>query len=228
VLAGAVVDVAACCYALLCLLPLLNCSPSFVAHLFLIMLPQHASKLDSKGKCHLFYMLLLLQVLSLSLQLYSCRVIQQVVNSDSNCAYGLLLQVLSLSLQLYSCRVIQKALEVLPLEQKIGMVAELEGALMRCVRDQNGNHVIQKVGATQTSVNATAPTWQFLDVCFHASRLAGNNTAANHLTLLLNSPIGSRFTEHRNWCAALQVIECVPPEHITNLLDTFSGKYSTH
>lgn len=56
-----------------------------------------------------------------------------------------LLQVLSLSLQLYSCRVIQKALEVLPLEQKIGMVAELDGALMRCVRDQNGNHVIQKV-----------------------------------------------------------------------------------
>lgn len=55
------------------------------------------------------------------------------------------LQVLSLSLQLYSCRVIQKALEVLPLDQKIGMVAELDGALMRCVRDQNGNHVIQKV-----------------------------------------------------------------------------------
>jgi hypothetical protein len=59
-----------------------------------------------------------------------------------------LLQVLSLSLQLYSCRVIQKALEVLPLEQKISMVAELDGALMRCVRDQNGNHVIQKVRCT--------------------------------------------------------------------------------
>lgn len=53
--------------------------------------------------------------------------------------------MLSLSLQLYSCRVIQKALEVLPLDQKISMVAELDGALMRCVRDQNGNHVIQKV-----------------------------------------------------------------------------------
>jgi len=56
------------------------------------------------------------------------------------------LQVLQLSLQLYSCRVIQKALEVLPLDQKIAMVHELDGHLMRCVRDQNGNHVIQKVG----------------------------------------------------------------------------------
>lgn len=54
-------------------------------------------------------------------------------------------QVLQLSLQLYSCRVIQKALEVLPLDQKIAMVHELDGHLMRCVRDQNGNHVIQKV-----------------------------------------------------------------------------------
>jgi hypothetical protein len=55
------------------------------------------------------------------------------------------LQVLQLSLQLYSCRVIQKALEILPLDQKIAMVHELDGHLMRCVRDQNGNHVIQKV-----------------------------------------------------------------------------------
>jgi pumilio RNA-binding family len=68
----------------------------------------------------------------------------------------LLLQVLSLSLQLYSCRVIQKALEVLPLEQKIGMVAELDGALMRCVRDQNGNHVIQKVRPSPFSFWAVA------------------------------------------------------------------------
>lgn len=54
-------------------------------------------------------------------------------------------QVLQLSLQLYSCRVIQKALEVLPLETKVSIVGELDGHLMRCVRDQNGNHVVQKV-----------------------------------------------------------------------------------
>ena len=52
--------------------------------------------------------------------------------------------VLPLSLQMYGCRVIQKALEVLPLEQQRIIVKELQGQVMRCVRDQNGNHVIQK------------------------------------------------------------------------------------
>ena len=46
---------------------------------------------------------------------------------------------------MYSCRVIQKALEVCTLEEKVDMVAELEGHLLRCVRDQNGNHVVQKI-----------------------------------------------------------------------------------
>ncbi|KAG6497232.1 hypothetical protein ZIOFF_045125 [Zingiber officinale] len=68
--------------------------------------------------------------------------------------------VLALSLQMYGCRVIQKldgliwkkftfhflfqAIEVADLDQKIMMVAELDGQVIRCVRDQNGNHVIQK------------------------------------------------------------------------------------
>lgn len=30
------------------------------------------------------------------------------------------------------------------MDQKIKMVEELDGHVMRCVRDQNGNHVIQK------------------------------------------------------------------------------------
>lgn len=30
------------------------------------------------------------------------------------------------------------------LDQKIEMVGELDGHIMRCVHDQNGNHVIQK------------------------------------------------------------------------------------
>ena len=30
------------------------------------------------------------------------------------------------------------------LDQKIQMVKELDGHVMRCVRDQNGNHVVQK------------------------------------------------------------------------------------
>ena len=41
---------------------------------------------------------------------------------------------MTLSLQMYGCQVIQKTIEVV----------ELDGHVMRCVRDQNGNHVIQK------------------------------------------------------------------------------------
>lgn len=37
-----------------------------------------------------------------------------------------------------------QAIEVVDLDQQTKMVAELDGNIMRCVRDQNGNHVIQK------------------------------------------------------------------------------------
>ena len=37
-----------------------------------------------------------------------------------------------------------QAIEVVDLDQQTRMVAELDGNVMRCVRDQNGNHVIQK------------------------------------------------------------------------------------
>jgi hypothetical protein len=37
-----------------------------------------------------------------------------------------------------------QALEVIELEQKAQLVREMDGHVMRCVRDQNGNHVIQK------------------------------------------------------------------------------------
>ncbi|GJW77798.1 pumilio homolog 2-like protein, partial [Tanacetum coccineum] len=59
-------------------------------------------------------------------------------------ARKLLGHVLTLSRQMYSCRVIQKAIKVVDMDQKIKMVGELDGHIMRCVSDQNGNHVIQK------------------------------------------------------------------------------------
>ena len=37
-----------------------------------------------------------------------------------------------------------KAIEVVELDQQTKMVTELDGHILRCVRDQNGNHVIQK------------------------------------------------------------------------------------
>eukprot|EP00976_Prorocentrum_cordatum_P023998 488666-Prorocentrum_minimum.AAC.1 len=45
---------------------------------------------------------------------------------------------------MYGCRVIQKALAVVSEAQQLELVRELDGHVMRCVRDQNGNHVIQK------------------------------------------------------------------------------------
>ena len=37
-----------------------------------------------------------------------------------------------------------QAIEVVDLAQQTKMVAELDGHIMRCVREQSGNHVIQK------------------------------------------------------------------------------------
>lgn len=46
---------------------------------------------------------------------------------------------------MYGCRVVQKALEVISQDQQAVLVQELEGYVMKCIKDQNGNHVIQKV-----------------------------------------------------------------------------------
>lgn len=54
-------------------------------------------------------------------------------------------RVLPLSLQMYGCRVIQKALEWCDESLRVKLIKELHGNVIRCVRDQNGNHVIQKV-----------------------------------------------------------------------------------
>lgn len=49
-----------------------------------------------------------------------------------------------LALQMYGCRVIQKALESVGGEQQVEIVRELDGHVLKCVKDQNGNHVVQK------------------------------------------------------------------------------------
>lgn len=45
---------------------------------------------------------------------------------------------------MYGCRVIQKALESVSGEQQVEIVRELDGHVLKCVKDQNGNHVVQK------------------------------------------------------------------------------------
>lgn len=46
---------------------------------------------------------------------------------------------------MYGCRVIQKALESIPAEQQQDVVRELDGHVLKCVKDQNGNHVVSIV-----------------------------------------------------------------------------------
>lgn len=45
---------------------------------------------------------------------------------------------------MYGCRVIQKALESVTSDQQQEIVRELDGHVLKCVKDQNGNHVVQK------------------------------------------------------------------------------------
>ena len=37
-----------------------------------------------------------------------------------------------------------KALEQIEIDQQISLVRELDGHVLKCIKDQNGNHVIQK------------------------------------------------------------------------------------
>lgn len=53
--------------------------------------------------------------------------------------------VLKLALQMYGCRVIQKALESLDRENQMEIIKEMSSQVLKCVKDQNGNHVVQKV-----------------------------------------------------------------------------------
>ncbi|KAI9637972.1 armadillo-type protein, partial [Dioszegia hungarica] len=51
-------------------------------------------------------------------------------------------QVLNLSMQMYGCRVVQKALERVEKDQKLSIIAELDGKIVDCVKSANANHRI--------------------------------------------------------------------------------------
>jgi len=52
--------------------------------------------------------------------------------------------MLLLSLQMYGCRVIQKALESLDYDDLCELIREFDSYVLMCIKDQNGNHVMQK------------------------------------------------------------------------------------
>ncbi|KAG6900881.1 hypothetical protein C0993_009999 [Termitomyces sp. T159_Od127] len=54
-------------------------------------------------------------------------------------------RIQGLSQQMYGCRVVQKAIEFVLPEQQSVFVKELEPQILKCVKDANGNHVIQKL-----------------------------------------------------------------------------------
>lgn len=73
-------------------------------------------------------------------------------------------QSVTLSMQMYGCRVIQKALEYVSKERLIALVSEFNGPqLIKCVHDQNGNHVIQKCIEIVSRVAKEAPTQEESD-----------------------------------------------------------------
>lgn len=73
--------------------------------------------------------------------MYGCRVIQKVLHG---LALFLFCEKKFSYLSMIFIFTLLKAIEVVDLDQKTKMVTELDGHIMRCVRDQNGNHVIQK------------------------------------------------------------------------------------
>ncbi|KAG6491009.1 hypothetical protein ZIOFF_052341 [Zingiber officinale] len=93
-------------------------------------------------------------VLALSLQMYGCRVIQKVFSLSPLCVKEEVgrdeiessqqRHDLVSSLFIDYEKISIKAIEVVDLDQKKKIVLELDGSVIRCVRDQNGNHVIQK------------------------------------------------------------------------------------
>ncbi|CAK7337522.1 unnamed protein product [Dovyalis caffra] len=110
------------------------------------------------------------QILHLSLQMYGCRVIQKfpemgclpsefsvpwecVISGHIELDWTLVYRVSVLNKNRNGKFLIggallkldvRYALDVIELDQKAQLVHELDGHVMKCVRDQNGNHVIQK------------------------------------------------------------------------------------
>jgi pumilio RNA-binding family len=90
------------------------------------------------------------QALSLMTDVFGNYVIQKLFEFGSSEQCETLASLLpghtvNLAMQMYGCRVIQKALEYVQTPRLILLVNEFEGPpVLRCVHDQNGNHVIQK------------------------------------------------------------------------------------
>jgi pumilio RNA-binding family len=73
-----------------------------------------------------------------------CLIVAFPRGSRAHIADMLIKDMLELTLQMYGCRVVQKGLDVLPRDIIAHMIRRLDGHVVECVEDQNGNHVVQK------------------------------------------------------------------------------------
>jgi len=123
--------------------------------------------------------------------------------------------VLQLSLQMYGCRVVQKALEQIESAQQISLVMELDGFILKCIKDQNGNHVIQKC-----IERIPAPQIQFIIDAFHGQTYA-----------LATHPYGCRVIQRIfEYCGEEQTVSHQPLleelfQHIHQLAQDQYGNY---
>lgn len=113
-------------------------------------------------------------------------------------------QAVSLSMQMYGCRVVQKALEYVNRDRLVELVKEFEApqALIDCVHDSNGNHVIQKC----------------IEVVSKAARVAENPETEQYLSSRIQFIIDQfqgrvkELSSHPYGCRVVQRIL----EHCTN------------
>eukprot|EP00478_Filoreta_tenera_P000908 GABV01000914.1.p2 GENE.GABV01000914.1~~GABV01000914.1.p2 ORF type:complete len:137 (+),score=37.37 GABV01000914.1:237-647(+) len=114
---------------------------------------QHVEHCDSSTLDKIFQQLLP-ETLNLCTKVFSNYVVQKMFEFGSEpqrlaLAESMRGHISMLSCQMYGCRVVQKALECVkgsaPLNNmQLCLATELQSKVVECVRDQNGNHVIQK------------------------------------------------------------------------------------
>ena len=87
------------------------------------------------------------EVYNLSKDVFANYVIQRLLEivtptNKKKMIKELYTKIKELTLHMYGCRVIQKAIDVGDLEDIREHLSELKDELIKCVQDQNGNHVI--------------------------------------------------------------------------------------
>jgi len=147
-----------------------------VGHVSEFSLDQHGSrfiqgKLDyaSPADKQILFVEIVPVALTLCTDVFGNYVVQKMIEhgNEQQCATlaaCLKGRVVELSRHMYGCRVVQKALEMSKPAMQIELVSELRppGIVQDCIKDQNGNHVVQK--AIEKVDNAVV---QFIVDAFH-------------------------------------------------------------